>query len=257
MHDQTEPINLFWTGGWDSSFRLIQLVFIYKKKVQPYYIIDPDRNSTSLEIRAMTNIKEALIKKRPEIEDLILPTIFKELNQIQPNQTITESYKRLILKESIGIQYEWLARFCVEEGINDMEISNETAIYDEDNRTRKLLGDDLDKFETEYGVYYKLNDIAKGKDVYSIYGNFNFSMFDFTKQNMFEYSKNSGFVDVMKLTWFCHTPTKKINPCGKCHPCQTVYHEGLKWRLPLTAKWRYHTWPIFRRLKKYLRLNNI
>jgi len=41
MQDQTEPINLFWTGGWDSTFRLIQLVFVNKKTVHPYYIIDP------------------------------------------------------------------------------------------------------------------------------------------------------------------------------------------------------------------------
>jgi len=198
----------------------------------------------------MTNIKKALIKKRPEIEDLILPTIFKELNQIQPNQTITESYKRLTVKESIGIQYDWLARFCADEGINNMEICNETAVFDEDNRTRKLLGDDLDKFETEYGVYYKLNENAKGKDIYLIYGNFNFPVFDFTKQDMFEYGKKFGFDDVMKLTWFCHTPTKKNNPCGKCHPCEAVYREGLKWRLPLSAKLRYHTWPILRRIKK-------
>jgi len=254
MSEKNKPINLFWTGGWDSTFRLIQLAFIHKKTVRPYYIIDPGRNSTSLEIRTMTNIKEALIKKRPEIEDLILPTIFKELNQIQPNQTITESYKRLTVRESIGIQYEWLARFCAEEGINNMEICNETAIFNEDNRTRKLLGNDLDKFETEYGIYYKLNNRAKEKDVYKIYGNFNFSMFDFTKQDMFEYSINSGFYDVMKLTWFCHTPTKKDKPCGKCHPCQTVYHEGLKWRLPLTAKLRYHTWPILRRIKNAFKI---
>ena len=250
MQDQTEPINLFWTGGWDSTFRLIRLVFVNKKTVHPYYIIDPGRNSTSLEIKAMTNIKKALIKKRPEIEDLILPTIFKELNQIQPNQTITESYKLLTVKESIGIQYDWLARFCADEGINNMEICNETAVFDEDNRTRKLLGDDLDKFETEYGVYYKLNENAKGKDIYLIYGNFNFPVFDFTKQDMFEYGKKFGFDDVMKLTWFCHTPTKKNNPCGKCHPCEAVYREGLKWRLPLSAKLRYHTWPILRRIKK-------
>ena len=250
MIEKNKPINLFWTGGWDSTFRLIQLVFIHKKIVQPYYIIDPGRNSTSLEIKAMNNIKNALIKKRYEIEDLILPAIIKELNEIRQNKNITESYHNLIKLETVGIQYEWLARFCAEEGINDMEISNETAIFDKDNRTRKLLGDDLDKFETEYGVYYKLNDRAKGNDIYSIYGNFKFPVFDFTKLDMFESSKDSGFYDVMKLTWFCHSPTKKNKPCGKCHPCQTVYREGLKWRLPLTAKLRYHTWPILKRIEK-------
>jgi hypothetical protein len=27
-----EIINLFWTGGWDSTFRLLQIIFIEKKR---------------------------------------------------------------------------------------------------------------------------------------------------------------------------------------------------------------------------------
>ena len=34
-------VKLLWTGGWDSTFRLLQLLLLYEKKVQPYYIIDP------------------------------------------------------------------------------------------------------------------------------------------------------------------------------------------------------------------------
>lgn len=159
----------------------------------------------------MTKIKDALVNKRPEIKNLILPTIIKELNEIKYDKAIAESYHRLTEVETIGIQYKWLVLFCADEEINGMEISNETAICDEDNRTRRLMGDDLDKIESEYGVYYKLNERAKETDMYKVYGNFNFPVFDFTKQEMFEYSKKFGFDDVMKLSWFCHTPTKKIN----------------------------------------------
>ena len=143
--------------GWlDSTFRLIQLVFIYGVRVQSYYVIDHGRNSALLEFRAMTNIKEMLIRKDSQIKDLILPTIFRELNEIGTNNGITNSYKRLVAVEDIGLQYECLARFCAEEGITNMEISNMNVTYEEDNHTKKLLGDNLDRFETNFGVYYKL-----------------------------------------------------------------------------------------------------
>ena len=50
MRANNQPINLFWTGGMDSTFRLIQLTVVYNKVVQPYYIIDPNRNSILFEI---------------------------------------------------------------------------------------------------------------------------------------------------------------------------------------------------------------
>ncbi|MCB2206804.1 MAG: 7-cyano-7-deazaguanine synthase [Bacteroidetes bacterium] len=254
MIKQSEPVKLFWTGGWDSTFRFIQLLLIHKMVVQPYYIIDPERNSTLIEIKTMTDIKKALIEKNPDLNHFILPTIFKELRQIEKNEQIAESYKRLALVESIGIQYEWLARFCNAEGIKNIEISNETAIFDEDNRTRKLLGDDLDRFETERGVYYKLNERVKDSDKYKIYGNFIFPVFDYTKLDMIEISKKEGAFDVMKLTWFCHSPDRNNRPCGKCHPCRTVVREGLGWRLPFVAKLRYYTWPKLRKIANLMHL---
>lgn len=254
MADNIVPVKLFWTGGWDSTFRLVQLVLIYKKTVQPFYIIDQGRNSVLLEVRAMANIKKALFQKDSLARDLILPTIFKELSEVGPNGIIAESYKRLTDIEAIGIQYEWLARFCAEEGITGIEICNETAIVDAANRSRKLIGFDLEKCESDFGIYYKLNERAKGKDVYTLYGNFKFPVLGYTKINMLELSRKGGFEDIMKLTWFCLMPTKFSNPCGKCHPCTAVFSEGLKWRLPVAARIRYHTWPTLRKIAKFLRI---
>ena len=254
MPEIKKPVKLFWTGGWDSTFRLIQLVLTYKKTVQPYYIIDHNRNSLLHEFRAMANIKNGLIRKNPDIKDLILPTIFKELNGISEIKTISESYCKLIKVETIAIQYEWLARFCADEEITDMEICNETAIYDADNRSRRLMGDDLKKIESDYGNYYKLSNKTQNKDLYNIYGNFDFPVFDYTKLDMFQLAQKEKFVEVLKLTWFCLMPTKFSNPCGKCHPCRVVYREGLKWRLPLTAKFRYHTWPTLRKIAGVLHI---
>ena len=60
MADKTEAANLFWTGGWDSTFRLLQLVVEQGRLVQPYYIIDPNRLSLRHEIKAMSDIEQAI-----------------------------------------------------------------------------------------------------------------------------------------------------------------------------------------------------
>lgn len=35
--------HLLWTGGWDSTFRVLQLLLCSRDAVQPHYIIDPER----------------------------------------------------------------------------------------------------------------------------------------------------------------------------------------------------------------------
>lgn len=245
------PINIFWTGGWDSTFRLIQLTLIYKKTVQPYYIIDHNRNSLLLELRAMMKIKEALISIDKETKSRILPTIFKELSEIATDSIISESYKNLLERETIAIQYEWLSRYCKEESISDIEICNMNVTYEAENHTKRLLSSNLDKIKSYFGTYYKLSKNCQDKNLCNLYQSFVYPLLDITKKDMFEISKEKGFENVMKLTWFCHMPTINSKPCGKCAPCRIVYHEGLKWRLPATAKFRYHTWPILRRIAKY------
>ena len=245
-----QAINILWTGGMDSTFRLAQLLFIYKKNVQPYYIIDEERFSTQYELRAMEAIKKRCIQKDPENEKRILPTIFHDLKNIPADKEISDSYQRLVKIESIGIQYQWLARFCKFMQITDMELSLETAIFDKDNRTRKLLGEHLKEIESDTGKTFRLSESAKGLDKFAIYGYFTFPAYDFTKADKYEYSVKYKFDDVIRLTWFCHMPTKWGKPCGKCHPCRAAYREGLKWRLPFSAKIRYHTWPFLRKITK-------
>ena len=81
----TSPINLLWTGGWDSTFRLLDLVLIKKKTVQPHYILDPDRLSTGMELKTMKDIKWVLFDKHQQTKRQIFPTIF--MTEMILNQT--------------------------------------------------------------------------------------------------------------------------------------------------------------------------
>lgn len=245
-----KPINLLWTGGWDSSFRLLELVLVHKKIVQPYYIIDYNRNSTLYEIRAMFNIKEALTQFDSNARERILPTIFKEINEIQRAQDILRSYDELLKTGSMSYQYIWLAMYCKEIGVGDMEISYEKEIFDFNNRTRQLVTPYIDKISNSAGVIYRLNKESEGLDICNIYGRFNFPVFNKTKLDMHEEAIQYEFDDILELSWFCLVPTLFSNPCGKCHPCQVAYLEGLGWRLSLAAEIRYFTWPVFRKIAK-------
>ena len=48
-----EPIKILWTGGWDSTFQLLRLLFLDKQPVEPYYLIDEERPSTGIELLAL------------------------------------------------------------------------------------------------------------------------------------------------------------------------------------------------------------
>lgn len=253
MQDQTEPINLFWTGGWDSTFRLLQLIVVFRKKVQPYYIIDPERKSIQNERQTRKKIREELLNKFPFSANLLLPVKTELLTRIKPNKEIFQAYKRIIEKDKIGIQYEWLSRYCYEHGVSNMEICFETSIHPEDNIIKRVFGP-IVKVEDDCGDHYILDSKYKSTDAYLVFSNFKLVIFDYTKLEMQEESKKEGFFNILKHTWFCHSPTKNNKPCGKCHPCKTVHREGLGWRLPFSAKLRYHLWPALRLASNYMRV---
>ena len=246
--NSNSTINLFWSGGWDSTFRLLQLLIIFKKKVQPYYIIDEERKSILEEIQAMYQIKIMLVRMFPETRDLLRPTIYKELFEIKQIDAFRESLEEVQKQIKIGDQYEWLPRFCYNEGIKDMEVGLELLTYrNEDNKVLNLIKENLIKYDNGYGAYYRLDKNVNKKELQNLFGNLNYSLFDLTKIEMMNIAHKHGFFGIMKRTWFCLAPTSFSNPCGKCGSCRTVYNEGLQWRIPLVAKIRYFIWPTLRK----------
>ena len=57
-----EEIKILWTGGWDSTFRVIELS---RKNVviQPIYVLDSGRKSTDYELKAIDKIIQDLNKR--------------------------------------------------------------------------------------------------------------------------------------------------------------------------------------------------
>jgi 7-cyano-7-deazaguanine synthase len=203
----------------------------------------------------MSKIKHDLNLFHKEAFQRILPTIFKEINEIKKDEKIVESFQLLKKTGDLSPQYEWLACYAKELELTDLEISYEKEISDPENTTRLLTSPYLLKRSTSAGEIYRLNEEIKESEIYDVYGRFNFPVYFTTKNEMQELAKKAGFFEILKHSWFCLMPVNN-QPCGKCHPCRAVYLEGLKWRLPLSAKLRFHTWPMLRKVTKTLGIYN-
>ncbi len=225
---------LLWTGGWDSTYRLIEIVVFLKETVQPYYIIDPERRSLFYEMRAMQWIKKELFNRFPDTKKRIKPTSFIELQSIRKVDRITESYLAVCEKYPVGIQYDWLARFSYQYSIKNLELCMEKS-FDPNSIMNKILVRD----RLNGNVYYKTDPALEGEAEYTLYGNFLFPIRELTKLDMYKISIKSGFDDIMNKTWFCHQPLANGTPCGVCVPCTQLMKKGMGYRLPFYSRLRY------------------
>jgi len=242
---QSEIVNMLWTGGWDSTFCLLQFVLEEKKVVQPYYLIDPTRQSLRQEIKAMRDIKDRIYKDFPDSKEKILPIRFREIKDLQPDETLTLAFKAINEFRQLATQYLWFAWFCKGECIDDMELSTERL----ENETNACL---FRYFLTQIGdtSEFRVADEFIEKPFGILFKSFRFPIFGYSKLDMKEKAEKLGWLDIMKMTWFCHYPVHDRFPCGYCTPCTQVIEEGFAWRIP------FHRRALktigFLRLKQYV-----
>lgn len=225
-------INLLWTGGWDSTFQLLQLLIIERCKVTPYYIVDNDRKSTKAELNAMELITIQVLKQYPYTKELLDPLQFFNRNDIPLNDAITKAHEEIQKDNFIGVQYEWLARFCDFKGINELQL----CIF-KDGRVDRAIANYRTSNETEPDTFF-IDEKFKNTKEYTLFKYFSFPILSLNKHKINEITKAQNMSEIMELTWFCHQPTSKMKPCGKCHPCLYTAKEGLGSRIPLKSRIR-------------------
>jgi hypothetical protein len=240
-----DTINILWTGGWDSSFQLIRCYIHGTASIQPVYLIDEGRRSTAMELLTMMRIKEALRAQFPERAESLLPIRFCAVSDLLSDPKITSAYKRIHKRARIGIQYDWLARFCDQFGVPDLQL----CIHKDDRAHAALQN------VVEYGGVngYRVNEENSATDEYELFRFYNFPIFDMSKLDIQEHAEEMGFSPIMNLTWFCQAP-KDGKPCGSCLPCRFTVEEGLGWRVPyLRRLYGALLWTILRPAKVSLK----
>ena len=235
-------VNVFWTGGLDSSFRMMQLSRM-DVEIQPIYLSDADSGKTRHERNAMAQITDDL-KNNPQTKATILPLIVVK-GRLPIDDDIAKAYEFLKGKYHIGTQYRKMAQIT-----RNMDIKVEVCLeYSTRSKACDAVNTEGTLLETvcDDGYQYLALSEDSSEEVMKIYGNLRFPLplYKMTKEDEVETIKQMGLFDTMKKTWFCHYPIFGY-PCGHCNPCKDALNEGMEWRVPKKGYYLgcFFYWPL-------------
>ena len=218
-----EPVILLWTGGWDSTFRLLQLLHDTDAKIQPLYLIDEERASTPKEMEVMHEIRSDLEAQLPETRHRLLPTDYGSYRPTEMEPHHRKAWEALKERGRVGLQYPILASYAEQNGIERTELSIEAT-----TGTASILESKVEPRETRGGEVYVLPRKTSAPE--SMFARFAFPLLDYTKLDMKREAERRGWMAILKKTWFCFNPTFDL-PCGKCYPCKIAQKEGMGHRV--------------------------
>jgi hypothetical protein len=217
-------INILWSGGWDSTYRVLELLLIENQKVHPYYIIDPKRGSLANEIIAMSLINYRIQTAFPAQAAGLMPVELIHLEAIPPDEEITKWFQQLKSKIHIGAQYEWLPRFA-KHTAKELELCVER---NPDTSTQGIFHNSVRPLLRGTGHECRIEGPLPDPAL-QIFTYFRYPLIlRLTKADMRAIAEEHGFIDIMKLTWFCHNPRNGL-PCGHCRPCSLAHHTGFEY----------------------------
>ena len=217
-------MNVLWTGGWDSTFRVIQL-YRLDANIQPIYVLDYNRASAKKELEVVNKLIDEIPLRFTESKGEILPLTVIKREEIPSDLFLKLIYKWLRYKVSLGSQYYWLACLAKNYSYQNLEVS--------------FHKEDLDKFFSkeqliEYidpclGLNWRVNPKKVEFFRRHLFKNMTFPLITISKPEMKVIAEENNFINLMESTWFCHKSGEK--PCGNCNPCKQYIRDGFGYRL--------------------------
>lgn len=230
-----ETLHLFTTGGYDSTFMLCKMSR-RNLSLQPIYVFNKDRDSREYELSSIRKTLKAL-SVHPGTKAEIAPVKIINLDDVKIDPEIAAA-RRDIRKRigHLGWQYDYLATIAKEIGMVGVGIeysppegdTGETEIL---SKLTRLVPDKLYAFVIDK----KVSDPA----VKTVFENMFFPIADITEPEMQNWAEKNGYDDIMRSTWFCHSPING-SPCGLCPPCEEKMGSEMGFLLPEEAKKRYY-----------------
>ena len=232
--------HLLWTGGLDSTYRMVELSR-QDCVVQSHYVsIDrkkaPNvnwRKSRDQEIKAIHAITE-LLQRNPNTKATILSPIIAEAKDVPEYEDILDAF--FFLHDEIHLnttQYALLACYARQHNLK-MEMG---IRFSQHGLGRVIAPSSLTTY-SGYDDVVTMMDTApqQGKfeqAVYTLFHDFLFpkSLAQKQKRDEAEALKQWGYEDVLKKVWFCFTPVFGM-PCGHCGPCRSAKREGIGYMIP-------------------------
>jgi 7-cyano-7-deazaguanine synthase in queuosine biosynthesis len=223
-------VRILWTGGWDSTFRVLYATVVEGKRVEPHYIVDTGRPSSLQELRTISRIRHALRVHNKQAHERISYLQITLRNEIPEDIQITNCWNRLRNRMDLARQYDWLARYAQSRNLTTLELGVEK--HDRDDGVYPFLKENIERTPLE--VYRIKQGAAVDAELFA---RFEFPLFDYSKTQMRNVAEQQGFLEILEKYWFCHEPING-RPCGMCHPCVSVVAEGMGYRLTKEALFR-------------------
>lgn len=258
LYPKEQIRHIFWTGGFDSTFLLIQALVINGEPIQPIYIkcgnLDEKfglsgRNNQKYEIKTMKNIRKKILEDYPFCKPMFLPTLY--VYGVQKDNSITKQFKYIhdkfnYFSRDIN-QYERMARFSyyygypIEVGLEKCgtgldEATNGLRINEGTKQCRVINLDYLKQINLKDN---KLNDIQKfqvNKKIwkgnldytcFDIFRNFRFPIVHLDKKDCKRIAMDQKKYYILQLTWTCWYPLNNGNQCGECPQCLSRQESGV------------------------------
>lgn len=219
---------VFYTGGFDSTFLLLENLIDKKVPVQPIYLLCSDLDSESksiqrknrtTEINVIKKIRKSFQEKYPELAHNLLPTYY--VTGVKKDKEVERKYQNLRkkfnhFKSRTICQYERLAKFSlgfdypIEIGLEKCGTGLDKATFDK-------------RITTQTGEVVLDPNLPPHLNDFQIFRNIQFPIAHLTKEEMVDISKKNGYYDLLEMSWSCWYPRHGpfgVYPCGKCSMCQ-------------------------------------
>ena len=249
MMNEGRKVNIFWTGGLDSTFRVVELSQC-QCTIQPYYIKFGKRKSQQYEINAINAISRILRKDKRTKAELLDPIVVDE-GEIPRDNNIFDSWLRLM--RGLSWQYYVLAKF-----VNQHHLEMEMGLqFSPNGSVARTIDETLLKPHSDPNYNVLVIDKAlANQDTMTIFGGFCFpkSLYHKNKGEEIDFLRQKGYGKVVKHVWFCFNPMWGY-PCGHCFPCCSFEKEGVK--LPRIGRMVYIVNRYFKKKKngRIIKLN--
>ena len=211
-----QPEYVFWTGGYDSTYRICELLIIYRVKVQPIYVsynLDSAKKSDKWvrknrreEQEAMEKIRKKLYKQFPFTKKTFLKTIDINNNIIDENYDYRFTNLNLWPKKRKIHQYGHLGKISY---LSKTHIDCGVLGIHQNSNFINFLKENLIKTENNM-----ILDVSSNHPLYYM----RFPLFNKTKRDLCSISKKYGFNNIIKISWSCWFPINK-KPCKRCPMC--------------------------------------
>jgi len=216
---------LYWTGGYDSTFRLCEMLIDEGKIVQPIYValvLDNDcqseetctklwlRRNRKEEYAAMENVAIKIKEKFPHIADRLLKTLI--IDEHIKDDTFNFNFEKLFYSKNLWPkkrkthQYLFLSKYAY---YHKKPIDIGVLGIHEKSLLAKFLKKKLIKTDDNFIIKIKNHPLTYLR----------FPLFGRTKEDLLEKAQLNGYDDILKLTWSCWFP-KDGKPCEKCPMCK-------------------------------------